>query len=46
MDLATILKNLDQDLVRARLLESYFQELFFANCKCDKIAAAVKELLA
>ena len=23
-----------------------FKEYFFANCKCDKIAAAVKEVLA
>ena len=45
-DLVTILKNLDQDLVKGAVAGEHFQELFFANCKCDKIAAAVKELLA
>lgn len=45
-DLVTILKNLDQDLVKGAVAGEHFQELFFANCKCDKIVAAVKELLA
>ncbi len=45
-DLVTILKNLNQDLVKGAVAGEHFQELFFANCKCDKIAAAVKELLA
>ena len=27
-------------------MEEHFQEYFFANCKCDKIAEAVKEVLA
>ena len=45
-DMVTILKNLDQELVKGALSGAKFQEYFFANCKCDKIAAAVKEILA
>ncbi len=45
-DLCTILKNLDQDLVKGALAGEHFQEYFFANCKSDKIAACVKEILA
>ncbi|HIR89471.1 MAG TPA: RpiB/LacA/LacB family sugar-phosphate isomerase [Candidatus Fimimorpha faecalis] len=45
-DICTILKNLDQDLVKGALAGEHFQEYFFANCKSDKIAACVKEILA
>lgn len=45
-DLVTILKNLDADLVKGALSGEKFQEYFFANCKGDKIAACVKEILA
>ena len=45
-DICTILKNLDQDLVKGALAGEHFQEYFFANCKWDKIAACVKEILA
>ena len=45
-DICTILKNLDQDLVKGALAGEHFQEYFFANCECDKIAACVKEILA
>ena len=44
-DLCTILKNLDQDLVKGAIAGDRFRAYFFANCKCDKIAACVKELL-
>ena len=44
-DLCTILKNLDPELVKGAIAGEHFQEYFFANCKCDKIAACVKELL-
>lgn len=44
-DLCTILKNLDRDLVKGAIAGDRFSEYFFANCKCDKIAACVKELL-
>lgn len=46
VDMATILKNLDQELARGAVAGAKFQEYFFANCKCEKMAAAVKELLA
>ncbi|MDO4325260.1 MAG: RpiB/LacA/LacB family sugar-phosphate isomerase [bacterium] len=45
-DMVTILKNLDRELVKGALAGEKFQEYFFANCKCDKIAEAVKEVLA
>ncbi|MBQ4284371.1 MAG: RpiB/LacA/LacB family sugar-phosphate isomerase [Lachnospira sp.] len=45
-DLVEILKELDQDLVKGAVAGEKFQELFFANCKCDKIAEYVKTLLA
>lgn len=44
--LIDILKNLDQDLVKGAVAGEKFQELFFANCKCDKLAEYVKTLLA
>ena len=45
-DLCDILKEIDRDLVKGALAGAKFQEYFFANCKCDKLAAVVKELLA
>ena len=44
-DLCTILKNLDRELVKGAIAGEHFQEYFFANCKDEKIAACVKELL-
>ena len=44
-DMVTILKNLDRDLVKGALSGAKFQEYFFANCKCDKIAETVKEII-
>ena len=44
--LIDILKNLDQDLVKGAVAGEKFQELFFVNCKCDKLAEYVKTLLA
>ena len=44
-DLLDILPELDQDLVKGAVAGEKFSELFFANCKCDKIAAYVKTLL-
>ena len=46
VDMVTILKNLDRELCKGALSGEKFQEYFFANCKCDKIAEAVKEVLA
>ncbi|WP_394924722.1 RpiB/LacA/LacB family sugar-phosphate isomerase [uncultured Robinsoniella sp.] len=45
-DMVTILQNLDQELVKGALGGDKFQEYFFANCKCDKIADCVKAILA
>ena len=45
-DMVTILKNLDRELVKGALSGAKVQEYFFDNCKCDEIAAAVREILA
>ena len=44
-DLLDILPELDADLVKGAVAGEKFSELFFANCKCDKIAAYIKTLL-
>ena len=44
-DMLDILPALDRDLVRGAFAGEKFGELFFANCKCDKMAALVKELI-
>ena len=44
--LIDILKNLDQDLVKGAVAGEKLQELFFANCKCGKLAEYVETLLA
>lgn len=43
--LPEILKDLDRDLVRGALGGKKFRELFFADCKSEEIAAAVREIL-
>lgn len=45
VDMVTVLKNLDPELARGAVAGEKFEELFFASCKCDKMAAAVKELI-
>lgn len=45
-DMVTILKNLDRELVKGALSGDKFKEYFFANCKDEKIAECVKEILA
>lgn len=44
-DLTDILKVIDQDLVKGALAGANFKELFYANCKCEKIATTVKEII-
>ena len=44
-DLLDILPELDQDLLKGAISGEKFSELFFADCKCDKIAEYVKSLL-
>ena len=45
-DMLSILKNLDQELVKGALSGERFEEYFFANCKDDALADCVKEILA
>lgn len=45
-DMFYILDNIDQELLKGAIAGEKFQELFFANCKCDKMAAKIKEKLA
>lgn len=45
-DLISILKELDQDLVKGAVAGEKFQEYFFANCKDQKIGDYVKTLVA
>lgn len=45
-DLIEILKGLNQDLVKGAVAGEKFSELFFANCKDNKLAEYVKTLLA
>lgn len=44
-DMVTILQNLDAELVKGALSGAQFKELFYANCKCEKIAAAVEAIV-
>lgn len=44
-DMEIILKNLDRELVKGALAGDKFKEYFFANCKCEKLAACIKEIL-
>lgn len=44
-DLTDILRSIDQDLVKGALSGEHFQEYFFKNCKCQKIAGCVQEIL-
>lgn len=44
-DLVAVLKALDQELVKGAVAGEKFQELFFANCKDEKIAAYVRTLI-
>lgn len=45
VDLVTILKNLDQDLVKGAIAGQRFKEYFFANCKCEKIKQCIETIL-
>lgn len=43
--LVDILKDLDQELVKGAVSGEKFEELFFADCKNEEIANAVKEII-
>lgn len=44
-DIITILKQLDQELLKGAICGEKFQEYFFPNSKCDKISSYIKEIL-
>lgn len=46
VDMLTILKNIDQELLKGAISGAKFQEYFFANCKNEEIAAYIKGILA
>lgn len=45
-DLIDILKDIDQDLLKGAVAGPKFQELFFANCKDQRIADYIKTIVA
>ncbi|MCC5468631.1 RpiB/LacA/LacB family sugar-phosphate isomerase [Pelosinus baikalensis] len=45
-DMMTILRNIDQELLKGAVSGERFQEYFFANCKNDEIADYIKHVLA
>lgn len=45
-DMTYILENLDKELVKGAVAGENFSKLFFENCKCEKMAEAVKKILA
>ncbi|AAK80553.1 ribose 5-phosphate isomerase RpiB [Clostridium acetobutylicum] len=44
-DLVTILKGIDQELVKGAISGEKFKEYFYANCKCNKIKEFVESVL-
>ena len=44
-DLCDILDRLDPELIKGAFGGAHFAEYFFRDCKCEKIAAEVKELI-
>ena len=45
-DMLTVLKSVDQDLLKAAIAGERFQEYFFANCQDEAIAAYIRTVLA
>ena len=45
-DMVTILEKLDRTFVKEALSGEKFSEYFFANCKCEKLAETVRNILA
>jgi ribose 5-phosphate isomerase RpiB len=45
VDMLTVLKNIDKDLLKGAISGENFEKLFFESCKCDKMSEAVRELL-
>ena len=44
-NMLTVLKNVDQELLRGTIAEPSFRELFFANCKDDEAAGYIAGVL-
>ena len=44
-DMADIIVKLDRELVKSAFGGEHFKEYFYRDCKCEKILAAVKEVL-
>ncbi len=44
-DMMTILKNIDQDFLKATVSGAKFKELFFDSCKCPEIKAYIETIL-
>ena len=44
-DLVEILKKLDPELVKGAFMGEHFQELFFKNCKDERIGEYIKEIV-
>lgn len=44
-DMITILRNLDQDLLKGAISGAKFKEYFFDNCKSDEIKECIKNIL-
>lgn len=45
VDMITILKNIDQELLKGAIAGEKFGEFFYANCKDDEIKAFIKSIL-
>jgi ribose 5-phosphate isomerase RpiB len=45
-DMVTVLKSVDQELLKAAVSGEKFKDLFFANCQDDAIGSYVKRLVA
>jgi hypothetical protein len=41
-DMLTVLKTVDQDLLRAAIAGEHFAEYFYPNCKDDEIATYLR----
>lgn len=44
-DIITVLKEIDQDLLKGAVSGENFQEYFFHNCKCDKMKAFIEGVI-
>ncbi|MCR3760270.1 RpiB/LacA/LacB family sugar-phosphate isomerase [Clostridium felsineum] len=44
-DIITVLKSIDQDLLKGAISGEKFKELFYANCKCDKMKEFVESVV-